>query len=247
MHSFYSDGAVSPTALMLEAMYTEQDFSVLTDHDTLLGAERLRDLLARHGFAHPAIVGEEYTTFFHSVIFPLTTAIVPGPKPDARDLARQAHALGAFLQWNHPHFTSWGREYWATGGEAVGFDAWEHLPPRLDAWTRQGKLPLITGSTDSHDGTFGNLPERTLVFADSADGAALAGALRKKRAVAVLPEGGKLFYGPAAMVKRAQAALAEGTALRAARADRLRRTLARAKLADLVAASETQAVGKSAQ
>jgi hypothetical protein len=38
MHTFYSDGTPSPVGLALQAMYCYQDFSVMTDHDTLESA-----------------------------------------------------------------------------------------------------------------------------------------------------------------------------------------------------------------
>jgi hypothetical protein len=235
MHTFYSDGNPAPVTLMLEAMYTSQDFSVMTDHNTIAGASRMHALLPKMGFAYPQIVGEEVTASYHANAFPLTERIAPDMTP--AELTRQVHDRGAFVQWNHPGYPDWGKEYLATGLPPDAFDAWEHLPPRIDAWKKN--VPLLTGTTDTHDGTFGQSPERTIVFVDPVDGAILAGELRAKRAVAVLPDGGKLFYGPGVYVTRALAALAEGQGLKEARARRLGAILDKADVVGFVLEGET--------
>jgi hypothetical protein len=240
MHTFYSDGTCSPVTLALQAMYVNQDFSVITDHNTITGAARAHALVARTGLAYPLIVGEEVTTEYHSVVFPLTERVPP--EMSAADLTRKMHERGAYSQWNHPGFPDWGKEYLAVGLPADAFDAWEHLPAHYDAWTKKGKVPLLTGTTDTHDGTFGQQPERTIVFVDAVDGTVLANELRAKRAVAVFPDGGKLFYGPAEQVKKALAALAEGKALKETRAKRLRAILEKADIVGLVLAGETSAL-----
>jgi hypothetical protein len=235
MHSFCSDGQGSPVALMLQALYAGLSFAVLTDHNTVRCALQVQKQLVQHGVSYAAIAGEEFSTSYHAVIFPLQEALLP--PLDMVEAAERAHALGAFIQWNHPTHWGGGMEHYATGLRGLGFDAWEHFPPRYDAWQKQGALPLMTGTTDTHAGTFGNSLERTLVFSESAGGAELADTLRNRRAVAILPPGDQLFYGPPEYVKQVQAALAEGHALRALRAERLRAALAGAKLAELVLAS----------
>ncbi|MBN1605975.1 MAG: hypothetical protein JW940_05050 [Polyangiaceae bacterium] len=238
MHTFCSDGQGSPVALMLQALYAGLSFAVLTDHNTLRCALHVQKQLAQYGVSYAAIAGEELTTSYHAVVFPLQEALLP--PLDMAEAAKRAHAVGAFIQWNHPTHLGGGMEHYATGLRGLGFDAWEHFPPRYDAWHQQGTLPLMTGTTDTHTGTFGDSLERTLVFSESAGGSELADALRHRRAVAILPLGDGLFYGLPKYVKQVQAALSEGHGLRALRAERLRAALTGAKLEELVLASPTR-------
>lgn len=237
MHTFYSDGNCSPAALMLEAIYAQQDFSVMTDHNTIAGALRAKALLASSGFHYDQIVGEEFTTNYHANIFPVSQAYKPPMEP--QDLTRLMHESNIYVQWNHPGFPDWGHQYLVNGMQPLGFDAWEHLPMRYDQWLASGSVPLITGTTDTHDGTFGEWPERTIIFSASPDAQSLADALRAKQAIAVLPDAGTLFVGPPKLVSKAQAALAEGDGLKKVHAQRLREALKSSHPADLLRASES--------
>jgi predicted metal-dependent phosphoesterase TrpH len=63
MHSTYSDGIGRIEQILKHVQYnTDLDVIALTDHDSIEGALRLRDLWARGGYRFDVIVGEEITT-----------------------------------------------------------------------------------------------------------------------------------------------------------------------------------------
>ncbi len=235
MHTFYSDGNCSPAALMLEAIYCGLDFAVISDHNTIEGAELAVKQLQQCGFAFPVVVGEEITTPVHMNAFPLQKPIAWDMSPE--QTVAEAHGLGAFIQWNHPWTDSdWGRQHLGRGLVGTGFDAWEHLPPRYEEWKRDGTLPLVVGSTDTHNGTFAGYgaAERTAVWARSADGTDLADALRAGSAVAVIGDSGTVFCGSDAAMAAGWAALADGPGLKQMKADRLKAALKDADPARLI-------------
>lgn len=238
MHTYFSDGRPSPAALLLEAMYTGQDFSVMTDHNTLAGAQLAQKQLPACGFAVPLIVGEEITTnFVHMCAYPLHERV--DPQLPLYDFVRAAHAQGAVVQWNHPGYTEsdWELSHVATGLAGTGLDAWEHVPDDYAKWKAEGRLPQLVGSTDNHGCDPGSWPERTLILAPSPSGVDVAEAIRWGRAVLVSPVHARLFYGPDDMVAAACAALAEGKTLKAQRAAALRGYLEKANFAALLKAS----------
>ena len=63
MHTNYSDGTGSvEEVLRFAEIYTPLDVIAITDHDTIDGALRARDLATRHSYPFEIIVGEEIST-----------------------------------------------------------------------------------------------------------------------------------------------------------------------------------------
>jgi predicted metal-dependent phosphoesterase TrpH len=62
LHTTASDGLATPEAVLDRALRLELDVIAITDHDTLKGAWRVRDLVAQHGYPIEVIVGIEATT-----------------------------------------------------------------------------------------------------------------------------------------------------------------------------------------
>jgi hypothetical protein len=125
-------------------------------------------------------------------------------------------------------------------------DAWEHVPPRYDEWKKAGILPAITGTTDTHNGTFAGGghagTERTVIIAPAPTGENLAEAIRNKRVVAVSLTAPHFLYGSDEMTGIVWGALAEGKGLKEARAERLKATLKNADLMGLLRDSPTKPV-----
>jgi len=235
-HTFYSDGTPSPVGLMLEAMYCGMDFAAITDHNTIQGALLAGRLLERHGVAFPLAVGEEITTeWSHFNAYPLREPI--SEKLTMQEMVKAAHAQGAVIQWNHPTAvpSEWTTAHLA-GIKGTGLDAWEHIPPEYDAWKNAGKLPTLTGTTDTHDGTFA-YPERTVILAPSPLPQDVAEAVRRGRTVVISGMGDRIIYGSDEMIAAASS-LADGRLLKAAKAERLKKLLSRADVAGLLRASQ---------
>ncbi|KPJ62009.1 hypothetical protein AMK68_05455 [candidate division KD3-62 bacterium DG_56] len=238
MHTFYSDGQPSPVGLALQTMYCFMDFNVLTDHNTIEGARVGQQLLKDYGFAHPFTIGEEITTdWAHLNAYPLKQVVSWRLSP--YDTIKAAHVQGAVIHWCHPYAISskWADPLMETGIAGTGLDAWEHIPRTYDAWKKAGTLPVLVGSTDSHSGTFTQAPERTIIFAPTAQGDDLAEAIRSGHTVLVAWKAQNLFYGADDMLALAWAALAEGEALKTAKAECLRNVLKEADLAGMLLAS----------
>jgi hypothetical protein len=118
-------------------------------------------------------------------------------------------------------------------------DAWEHIPPRYNEWKAAGILPAITGTTDTHSGTF-DVTERTIVLAPGPTGRDVADAIRKKQVVALSFFRARFLYGPDEMTSLVWSALAEGSALKAAKAERIKAALKKADLAELLRISPSR-------
>ena len=160
-------------------------------------------------------------------------------KQPSDKIIEAAHKQGAVIQWNHPPWpgqdSEWGKEHARNGIAGTGLDAWEHYPTNYEEWKRTGKLPVLVGTTDTHSGTFEG--ERTIVFAPAPMGEDVAEAIRRARAVAVFPYCPRLFYGPDDnLISVVWSALAEGKALKAAKAEHLRSALRNADLAGMLQA-----------
>lgn len=240
VHSFYSDGINSPVGMALQAMYCYMDFMVLTDHNRIDGAQLGQKLFSQYGFAFPYIIGEEITTSWaHFNAYPLKE-VVSSELP-LYEIVKAAHVQGAVIQWNHPEAvkSEWANSQVPKGLDGTALDAWEHIPSAHDEWKRAGKLPVLTGATDTHDGTFSNF-ERTVVLAPTAEGDDVAEAIRYGRAVAVNRNGPYFLYGSDEMTSLVWSALAEGQGLRRAKADRIRKALASANLSGIIAASRSK-------
>jgi hypothetical protein len=243
MHTFYSDGRCSPVGLMCAAIYAGLDFAVISDHNEIAGAQLAARLLSNHGVDYPVIVGEEITlSWSHVNAYPVTRFIAPAQTVEA--IGSAAEAQGAVVQWNHPGFPAadFAVKQMPLGLAGTGLSAWEHYPARHDDWLKAGTLPPIVGATDTHDGTFAK-PERTIICVPKASGAALASAVRRGRAVALLHGRDTLFYGPdAASIAAVWTALAQGETLRDEKAERLKAVLRNADIAGLLRASEPRPV-----
>ena len=243
MHTFYSDGEMSPVGMALLGMSNYEDFLVITDHNTLEGARLAHRLLRRHRLSFGLFIGEEITTDWgHFNAWPLTGWISPALCLDA--MVAAAHGQGAMIQWNHPGYTDsgWSKAHLKTGLAGTGLDAWEHVPAHYDDWRLAGTLPTITGSTDAHHDVCTFFPERTIAFAGNRPGTSpsahdVAAAVREGRALAVVPNGRELFYGRSDLVSAALAALAEGDGLREGNAARIRAALEDADIPGLLDAS----------
>lgn len=237
VHSFFSDGSSSPQGMALQSMYCFMDYMALTDHNRIDGAQLVQKQLAEHGFDYPLTVGEEITTeWSHFNAYPLKEVV--SEKLPLDEMVKAAHSQGAVIQWNHPHAvdSEWMRSQIPKCLEGTGLDAWEHIPNAYDEWKTAGKLPVITGTTDTHNGTFGD-QERTVIIAPAAEGDDIAEAIRRGRAAAIWWKGPHYLYGPDEATALVWAALADGKGLRAAKAERIRKVLAKADLPALIEAS----------
>ena len=107
------------------------------------------------------------------------------------------------------------------------------MPDNYDSWKGRGKLPVLTGSTDTHTGTFAD-PERTVILAEAASGDGVAGAVRADRTVLLNAQSRDYLYGPDSLVHDIWAALADGEGLRTQKAGEIRSMLARADIALMI-------------
>ncbi len=246
MHTFYSDGSPSPVGLALQAIHCYLDYAVITDHNAIGGAQVAQKLLARYGFEYPLIVGQEVTMkWSHMNAFPLKELIAWDLSPE--DTVAAAHKQSAVIMWNHPEAinSEWSVAHTAIPLAGTGVDAWEHVPPRYDEWKKAGTLPAVVGTTDTHSGTFAAGDAglaRSIIEAPRPGGNDLADAIRKKNVAAAYVAAPYLFYGPDRMTGLVWAALADGKALKAARAERLKETLRNADLIGLLRESPSRPV-----
>jgi hypothetical protein len=237
MHTFYTDGRPSPAGLAIQTIYCRLDFAAMAEHNTLSSALAAKRLLAQAGIAQPLIVGEEITTTYaHFCAWPLRD-VVDWTRP-AYEVIRQAHMQGAAVQWNHPGFPphKWQPPHMKVAGADLGTDAWEHAPSHYDQWKREGRCPLVTGTSDTHDGTFSDV-EATVILAPSTQGEDLAEAFRWRRVAAIITYAPHYLYGPDDVTGIVWAALADGKTLKDAKRERLRDALKNADLAGLLRAS----------
>lgn len=201
------------------------------------GARLAAQQFKEHGITFPLTVGEEISTSWADFnAYPLKELV--GWELPLEGIVNAAHAQGAVIQWNHPGYpgSDWDSTQQPKGLEGTGLDAWEHVPPRYDEWKQAGKLPVLTGATDTHSGTF-NPTECTIILAPSADGADIAAAIRRGDVIGVSPRESGLLFGSDRMASVVRAALAEGKSLKAAKAERLKAELKNADLAGLIKAS----------
>jgi len=246
MHTIYSDGSVTPTALTLECMYAGLDYMVISDHMTLDGAKLAQGLLKTYGFDFPLTLGEEINKgWTHFNAYPLKTAL---PFTTEYDTIKAAHAQGAVVQWNHPDRSEdWNKAQYFQALNGTALDAWEHIPGYFEEWKAQGMLPVITGTSDTHS----PIPwsERTIILAPSAQGADIAEAIRAKQAIAVslYEQRPEIFFGAEGMRNLAWALLADGDGLKQTHAARLKAMLKNADLVGLLKASPPRVVAPDAK
>ena len=239
-HTFFSDGEHSPVGLALNSIYWGLDFLVISDHSSIAGAQLAQRLLADHGVRHKVIAGEELTARqIHCNAYPVKE-IIDASRPLEEWIAA-AHRQGAVIQWNHPGYPSSLPELkrrMDLGAAGAGCDAWEHFTWRYEGWKQQNRLPVLVGSTDTHDGTF-SFPERTGVWSPAwyPMGLDLAQSILSRQTVLISEEDRELFYGPDPLVTWTWTALVDGEKLKALKASRLRTALEKADLPRLLASS----------
>lgn len=238
LHTTYSDGSASPVELVLEGMYANLDYMVITDHQAIEGGREARRLLAEYGVRYPVTVGQEISidnAAIHANAYPLKKVIGPIPPADA---VKEAHAQGAIIQWNHPGWpaSDWAFKHVYRGTEGTGFDAWEHYTDEFDRWKKLGIMPVVVGSTDNHSTAFG-WSERTAIIGPSAEGNDLADAIRGRRAALVAQTTIGYLYGPDEMPYWVWQALADGPAVKRTHAERIRTALQDADIMGLLRAN----------
>ncbi len=251
-HTFYSDGVPSAFGAMSQAAYCGLDFSVIADHGTTAGANAAIAEAEAFKFGYGIVRGVELNSKWgHLNVYPLKDRM--GFSPTLEAIIRDAHARHAVIQLNHPEtgYTDLP-DYIRHGLKGSGFDGWEHMPSQYVAWKAGGNLSLITGGTDSHDGTF-TMSERTLILAPVLDGNALADAIRGGNAVMVDPWNGSYnitrgmpvanpgaasyFFGSDRMIQIGVDALAEGACLKQAKIARIRQMLGAVDIKGILRAS----------
>lgn len=238
-HTFFSDGMPSPIGLVCQAMACGLDFLVISDHNTIAGAQLAVELLASNKVAFPVTVGQEVTTSWaHMNAYPLAKPI-PADLP-CYEIVKQTHKQGAVIQWNHPGQGSddaFYKQHGPTAMAGTGFDAWEHMPADQLAWRRKGVLPVLVGSTDTHSGTF-NALERTAVVAPTAHGEDLAEAIRRRAVCLVCARELEYAYGVNPGVTDAvRVMIAQPDKWKAIKAERIRGYLANADIPGLLRSS----------
>ena len=228
-HSFLSEGRPTPLTVTAEAIYIGLDYHILTDHGVFETALKYQEeTLKKFGLDYPTGIGVEVNSRWgHVNIYPMKMGNEYSLGPTFKDVVAAAHAIdGAIIQWNHPD-TSYSNlpEYLENGIEGSGLHAWEHYPPHYTKWKKEGKLPVLTGGTETHNGTF-HMPERSLMFLPSSSCADIAEGVRKNSLVMVDPWNGAYtitrgmvnksrwdsdlyFYGSDSMIQLAVDALAD--------------------------------------
>jgi hypothetical protein len=225
-HSFLSDGRPTPLTVSAAELYTNTDLHVLSDHGVFQTGLDYLDTVKKAGFNYPVIIGTELNTRWgHVNIYPMgrDSSFVMGPT--IKDVIAQAHKMNAAIQWNHPD-TDYSDlpEYLENGLEGSGFHAWEHYPPQYTKWKAAGKLPVLTGGTDTHNGTL-HMPERTFLVMPNAEGQTLADTVKSGNSILLDPWNGAYtitrnminksrwddlyFYGPDDKIQFAVNALAD--------------------------------------
>jgi hypothetical protein len=106
LHTTYSDGAPTVEQLLAHvAARTDLRVIAVTDHDTIEGALRARELAERRGAAFEVIVGEEVSSREgHIVGLWLRERVAPGLS--AAETVAAVHAQGGLAFAAHPFFRS---------------------------------------------------------------------------------------------------------------------------------------------
>jgi hypothetical protein len=236
MHTIFSDGSYSPLYMAIQSFCNGMDFSIITDHNDVVGAQLAQAHSLAYGFDHSVIVGDEITTAWaHLNGYPLRELVDWELAP--YELVRSVHAQGAAIQWNHPSGESeWAKIGLAEGIGPLGVDAWEHVPTKYDQWRAEGRLPTLVGSTDEHAGYFFNV-ERSIILAPTQGGVDVGDAVRRGNVCLIDPTLPNVVYGAPHMIARIKQALLEGTELRQRRIAYVRKVLAKLDIVSLIASS----------
>lgn len=188
-HTIFSDGQSTPAGLLAAAPAAGFDFLVISDHDEVEGALRLAENMRRHNCHLPLFAGQEITMAprYHINVYPIPQRIDDRFSwPAIRAAARK---FGAVTQLNHPMTYGTGfSKLWYGDISLAGFDAIERRVEYLEKWRRSaaGRIPAVTGSTDTHIGIFG-YSNCTTVIAPDFSGKALADAVRAGRSAMIDP------------------------------------------------------------
>lgn len=192
-HCFFSDGRPTALTVTAEAIYIGLDYHILTDHGVYETAlDYKANTLQKFKLNYPLGIGIEVNSRWgHVNIYPTPPGSSYKLGPTFKDVVDHAHTIpGAIIQWNHPD-TGYSNlpHYLENGLEGSNLDAWEHYPPHYTKWKKEGKLPILTGGTDTHNGTF-HMPERSIMFIPTADCYDIAAGVRAGKIVMMDPWNG---------------------------------------------------------
>ena len=208
-HTIFSDGHSTPLGLLFNAPMAGFDFLVISDHDEVAGALELQQNLRKHSSSFPVFAGQEVTMTprYHINVYPLQTRI--DDHSSWRAIKTAAERQGAITQLNHP--MTYGTNFsslWYGDFTQAGFDAVERRVEFLKKWSRnnRNKLPAVTGSTDTHDGIFGERNSTVVRLPDFSE-EALAGAIRRGEAAMLDAMSPGYVYGNVSLRRMIGAAL----------------------------------------
>lgn len=192
-HCFFSDGRPTALTVTAEAIYVGLDYHILTDHGVYETALAYKaDTLEKFKLNYPVGIGIEINSRWgHVNVYPMPPGSSYKLGPTFKDVVDHAHSIkGAIIQWNHPD-TGYSNlpHYLENGIEGSGLDGWEHYPPHYTKWKKEGKLPVLTGGTDTHNGTF-HMPERSIMFIPTADCYDIAAGVKAGKIVMMDPWNG---------------------------------------------------------
>ena len=165
-HSFHGDGSWSVKAILESAKSNDLDFVALTEHNTYTHHKEIDAEAANY----PNLLilrGEEVTTYSgHINVWGLPSGkwvdfrVLPNLESSAKQIAGEAHALGALASINHPtmkcdgcnwnYDNNWGNldsvEIWNATWDADDEEALKIW----DEFLQKGRYITAIGSTDSH-------------------------------------------------------------------------------------------------
>ena len=238
-HTIFSDGQTTPAGLLAQAPSAGFDFVVISDHDEVEGGFRLQENCRQNNCGLHVITGEEITMAprYHINVYPITRRI--DERFSWKSIQRQAQEMGAVTQLNHPmtYGTNFS-EFWYNDFTLAGFDAVERRIEYYKKWqSGKGKLPSITGGTDTHTGDFG-CRNCTVAYVPDFSDANFSKAVKAGNAAMIDPLIPELVYGKPEIARMTAAALLDAeTPKRFTK--RLRSALADFNAVNWIAASET--------
>lgn len=165
-HSFHGDGSWSVKGILDSATSNQLDFVALTEHNTF--AHHLEiDAYAKNYPNLLILRGEEVTTYGgHINIWGLPSGkwvdfrVLPNLESSARQIANEAHQLGAIASINHPTMKCGGCNWtydsnWETLDSVEIWNAtWDKDDEEAlriwDGFLQKGRYITAVGSTDSH-------------------------------------------------------------------------------------------------
>ena len=208
-HTIFSDGQSTPAGLLAEAPAAGFDFLVISDHDEVAGALRLMENMRRNGCGLWFFAGQEITMTprYHLNVYPIPRRL--DERFSWKSIREQADGFGAVVQLNHPMTYGTGfSELWYGDISLAGLDAVERRVEYLEKWRKsgRGKVPAVTGSTDTHQGIFGYY-NCTVAHVPEFSGKALAEAVRAGRSAMIDPLMPEPAYGDPAVCRQVAAAL----------------------------------------